>query len=142
MSNAALLYPVFVQVLLTFVLLGFMGRVRAAAVKAKQVKLGDVALGQIDAWPPPAQQAARAFHNQLEMPILFYAAVAMAIAAKAVTLPMVVLAWAFVLLRLAHAAVHIGSNRVNQRFSLFIMSVFALLCMWVLLAWHVLTAGG
>jgi hypothetical protein len=141
MSNAALLYPVFVQVALTFVLLVAMGRTRARAVATKQVKMRDIALGQVDPWPERPQQLARAFHNQLETPILFYAAVAMALAVKAVSLPMVVLAWAFVALRLVHAAIHTGSNNVSSRFNVFGLSLLALLGMWALLVWHTVAVG-
>ena len=46
MSFATILLPLFVLVALTFVLLFWMGFSRIGALKAGQVKMGDVALGQ------------------------------------------------------------------------------------------------
>ena len=65
MSIPAILAPVFAQVALTFALLFWMGHVRFAAVRAGEVKVKDVALGQ-RAWPDRVQQVANAFHNQFE----------------------------------------------------------------------------
>ena len=45
--------------------------------------------------------------------MLFYAVTAFALLAGGADLPMVVLAWAFVLTRLVHAAIHIGPNKVQ-----------------------------
>jgi hypothetical protein len=141
MSNAAILYPVFVQVALTFILLLAMGRARVGAIKKREVKVGEIALGQIDPWPERPKAIARSFHNQLETPILFYAVVAIALAVKAVTPAMVMVAWAYVVIRLIHAAIHISRNTVSQRFIAFLASVALLIAMWVLLAWHVIATG-
>ena len=75
MSITAVLLPVFVQVALTFALLFWMGRSRIGLIKAGEVKVKDVALGERN-WPTRTQQIANAYHNQFEMPVLFYALVA------------------------------------------------------------------
>jgi hypothetical protein len=142
MSNAALLYPVFVQVALTFFLLLAMGRARVGAVQRHEVKVKDIALGQADPWPARPKAFARSFHNQFETPILFYAVVAMALATRGVTYGMVVLAWIYVVLRLLHAVIHTGNNNINQRFAVFIVSVVTLAAMWIMLGIHVTTTGG
>ncbi len=142
MSNAAILYPVFVQVALTFVLLLAMGRARVGAIQKKEVRVKDIALGQSDPWPERPKAFARSFHNQFETPILFYAVVAMAIATRGVSYGMVVMAWIYVVLRLLHSAIHTGSNNVNQRFAVFIVSVIALAAMWIMLGLHVAATGG
>jgi hypothetical protein len=142
MTNAAILYPVFVQVALTFVLLLATGRLRVGALKKKEVKLKDIALGQSEPWPERPKAFARSFHNQLETPILFYAVVAFAIATRGVSYGLVMLAWIFVLLRVLHAVIHVSNNNVNQRFAVFLVSVAALAAMWVLLGMHVVATGG
>jgi hypothetical protein len=142
MSNAAILYPVFVQVALTFILLVAMGRARVGAVRKQEVKIKEIALGQPDPWPERPKAIARSFHNQFETPLLFCAVVAMAIATHAVSSGMVVLAWIYVVLRLLHAVIHTGGNNINQRFAVFIVSVIALAAMWIMLGLHVATAGG
>jgi hypothetical protein len=141
MKNAALLYPVFVQVLLTFVLLLAMGKARVDALKAKEVRVKDIALGQ-QAWPSKPTQIANCFHNQLETPVLFYAVVAFALILQAVTPVMVGLAWCFVGTRIIHALIHTGSNNVNLRFTAFLAGVGLLMAMWAGLAVSILTASG
>ena len=81
MSIQAVLLPVFVQVGLTFILLLLMGRARFTALRAREVKLGDIALGQ-NAWPDRPAQFARSYQNQFELPILFYVLVVLAIITK------------------------------------------------------------
>jgi hypothetical protein len=128
--NQIVLLPVFVQIALTFVLLFWMGGARYRAVKSRAVRVKDIALGQ-DAWPPAITQIDRAFHNQLEMPLLFFALVALVIATGARSTLFVGLEWAFVLLRLGHAYVHVTSNVLTLRFGLFVAGVLALIAMWI-----------
>ena len=71
MTIPAILAPVFVQVALTFALLIWTGRVRFAAVRAGEVQVGNIALGQ-RAWPTRVQQVSNAFQNEFELPVLFY----------------------------------------------------------------------
>lgn len=139
MRHVVLLYPVFVQVLLTFFLLVAMGRARVAAIKRREVKVRDIALGQ-SAWPDRPAQIARAYQNQLEMPVLFFAVVAFTMITNQVSTPMVVLAWLFVALRLGHAFIHVTGNNVTRRFAVFIAGVLVLAAMWLLLAVRIVTA--
>jgi hypothetical protein len=142
MTNAMLLYPVFVQVALTFVLLLATGRARVGALKTREVKLKDIALGQTDPWPTRPAQLARSFQNQLETPILFYAVVILALVTRGVSMPLIWLAWAYVALRLVHAFIHTTANNVNQRFMVFIISIGVLAAMWIMLGLHVVATGG
>jgi hypothetical protein len=70
MTIQAVLAPLFVQVLLTFVLLFWMGSLRVFTVRRGEVRPGDIALREPN-WPPRVQQVANAYHNQLELPLLF-----------------------------------------------------------------------
>ncbi|KQP09880.1 hypothetical protein ASF28_01485 [Methylobacterium sp. Leaf99] len=139
MTVQAILAPVFVQVLLTFALGVWMGRVRFAAVSAGGVKVGDIALGQ-KAWPARAQQAANAYANQFELPVLFYALVPLAFATRKADLFFVVLAWMFVATRIVHAGVFITTNHVPYRFRAFVAGVVVLLVMWVVFAVRLLAS--
>jgi hypothetical protein len=133
MSVQAVFLPLLVQVALTFALLFWTGRVRTRAVRAGKVHVRDIALGQQN-WPPRPTQIANAYHNQLELPLLFYVVTILAWSTGQADLLFVVLAWVFVLLRLAHAAIHVTSNRVPRRFAAFVAGVFVLLAMWGLFA--------
>jgi hypothetical protein len=140
MTQLAILYPVFVQVLLTFVLLFRLGPARVAAIRRGEVKLKDVALGQ-DAWPDHIRQLGRSFENQFQLPVLFYALAALALATRLVDLSLVVMAWCFVASRIVHAFIHTSSNNVRHRFNAYLVGVIVLLAMWCWVAFRVTAAG-
>jgi len=140
MSVASLLAPVFVQVFLTFALLIWTGSARVGALKRREVKLGDIALGS-DAWPTRVKQISNSFHNQLELPLLFYVLVALVLITRKTDIVLVALAWAFVALRLVHVAVHTTSNVVTTRFYIFISGMLVLLAMWIYFAAQILAAS-
>ncbi len=132
MSQTSILYPAFAHVVLTIVVMFVMAQRRSASMKAKQHGFKDVATGQ-DVWTEAATKAARNYANQFEMPVLFHAACAMALAAKAVDSTLVYLAWAFVATRVAHSIIHIGHNNVPQRALAFSLSALLALAIWVVL---------
>jgi hypothetical protein len=131
MSIQAILMPLFVQVALTLFLLFWTGRARVAAVRRGDVHPRDIALRQPN-WPKQETQIANAYHNQLELPVLFYVLTILAIITRHADLLFVVLAWVFVILRLVHASIHLTSNHVGRRFAAFAASVVVLLVMWVI----------
>lgn len=133
MSITAVLLPVFVQVGLTFILLFWMGRLRVGAIRGGEVKIRDIALGERN-WPGGVQKLTNAYHNQFELPVLFYALVALALITKKADLVFVVMSWLFVVARLVHAGIHVTSNRVDQRFTAFLVGVLILLVMWIVFA--------
>ncbi len=71
MSIEAILMPMFAQVALTFVLLFWMGFLRHRALRSGAVKADQIALREPH-WPLRVLQIGNAFHNQLELPVLFY----------------------------------------------------------------------
>jgi hypothetical protein len=136
----AVLLPLFVEVALTFVLLFWMGMARVAVVRRGVVRPGDIALGQAN-WPPRVTQIGNAYHNQLQLPVLFYVLTVLALATRQADLLFVVLAWLFVLSRLAHAYIHVTSNRLSLRFYVFLAGAVILLIMWAIFAARILFAG-
>ena len=135
-----LLLPLLVQVALTFVLLFAMAGARFGALSRREVKVGDIALGQ-RAWPTRPTQIANAYHNQLELPVLFYLLVVLVIVTNTSNSALVALAWVFVATRILHAFIHTTSNFVRYRFYAYLAGVFVLIAMWVLFAVRVLTGG-
>ena len=142
MNQVAILYPVFVQVLIVMVVGGMMATARARAVRGMERQRGnpDLAMGRV-VWPDEATKRANSYRNQFELPVLFYAVVAFALITKGADTLMVVLAWLFVLSRLAHAAIHVGPNKVRWRTPAFAAGFVIVALMWIKLALHVLTAG-
>ena len=142
MTQVAIMYPVFVQVLLTVMVYGMLFAARVRAVRGMDRTRGspDIAMGTV-AWPDDAVKRANNQRNQFELPVLFYAVVAFALILKGADTIMIVLAWLFVLTRLLHAAIHIGPNKVRWRFPAFAAGVLIVAIMWIKLLLHVLSAG-
>ena len=139
MSVAEILLPLFVQVGLTFVLMFWMASLRVGAIRRGDVKMREIALRQ--PWPERAQQISNAFHNQLELPLLFYAVVAFAMLTKGDDGLMIILAWIYVAFRYLQAFVHATYNKIVHRFGAFVVSVIVLAIMWVHLFLHVASAA-
>lgn len=131
MSIQSVLFPLFVQVTLTFVLLFWMAGARFAAVRRGDVYPRDVALREPN-WPKHETQIANAYHNQLELPVLFYVLTILVIITRHADFLFVVLAWLFVALRLVHAYIHLTSNRLGRRFVPFAASAVVLAVMWAI----------
>ena len=138
MSVQAILLPLFVEVILTFVLWGWLARLRVGGLKAGVVRPQDIALREPN-WPPQTLQVSNSFANQFELPVLFYVLTILAYVTHLAGIVFVVLAWIFVLFRIAHAYVHVTSNNINVRGPLYGISAIALLVMWIIYIVEVLT---
>ena len=137
MNIQMVLLPVFVQVALTFALLFWMASARTRSVVRGETKIRDTALGQ-PAWPEQPTKISNCFNSQLQLPVLFYVLVIFALMTKLADLLFVVMAWLFVLLRIAHAYIHTTSNHVPTRFKVFAAGMLVLLLMWIIFAVRVL----
>lgn len=131
-----LFFPALAQVGLTFILLVWMGRVRLRSLSQEKVRISQIALGQ-RAWPEPVQRISNAFHNQLEMPILFFAALLFAAQFSYFSQVFIGLAWVFIALRLLHAFIQTTGRNIRFRFMSYAAGVFVLAIMWTLLTVHV-----
>jgi hypothetical protein len=131
MSIEAILMPMFAQVALTFVLLFWMGFLRMQAIRSGAVKPEQIALREPH-WPLRVLQIGNAFHNQLELPVLFYVVTLLALMTETLDVILYVLSWMFVLSRFVHAYIHVTSNRLDRRTGVFGVGAIALLMMWVI----------
>lgn len=138
--DVSILYPVLMQVSLTFFLQFWMGYERLKAVRAGTVQRGANS-GQKAVWPERAGVVSNAFNNQLEVPMLFYAVVAFAMITSCVDQAMIMLAWAFVGFRLLHAFIYTTYNYVPHRFLAYLFGSIVVAFMWVRLGLHVLSAS-
>lgn len=138
MTVPMILLPVFVLVALTLVLALWMGYERNRVVYSKEVRIKDIALTK-EGWPDRAKQLSNAYHNQYELPVLFYILVALALITKKADLIFVVLSWVFVLSRLVHAYIHTTTNRVPRRFFAYLVGLVVLTIMWAMFAIRILT---
>lgn len=90
MSTAEVLLPVFVQVALIFVLVIWTGAAQVRAIRKGETRMKDVALGQ-HGWPERVTKIGNAYENQLQIPMLFLALVALALITRKADFVFVVL---------------------------------------------------
>jgi hypothetical protein len=138
MSLPAVLLPLFVEVILTFALMLWMGALRSADYRSGAVKAQDIALREPN-WPRRTAQAANAFSNQFELPVLFYVLTILEWVTRHAGIVFVVLAWIFVIFRVLQAYVHATSNVVRLRSAFYSVSALVLMIMWALYIVEILT---
>lgn len=131
MTLPMILAPLFVEVILTFILIFWLATLRAPAFSRGTVRAEDVDLRQPN-WPRQTMQVSYSFSNQFELPVLFYVLTILAIITKHADVLFVVLAWIFVLSRVAHATIHVTSNNLKQRGPFFGVGCFVLAIMWLI----------
>jgi len=129
MSIQTVLFPLFVEVLLTFVLGLWLSARRVDAIRSGRVHPRDIALGEPN-WPTRVLQVGNAYHNELELPLLFYVLTIVSIITRHADLLFVLLAWVFVVLRLARAYIHVTDNNVPRRGMVFLAGAIVLAVMW------------
>jgi hypothetical protein len=141
MSIQAILSPLFVEVVLTFILLFWTGAMNSSAIRSGTVHWQDIALREPNL-PPRNRQIQNAYQNQLELPTLFYVLTVLAIITRHADLLFVILAWVFVALRCLHAFVHVTDNYVPRRGPLFGAGALVLAVMWVIFIVRILLGLG
>jgi hypothetical protein len=135
-----ILLPVFVQILLTSVVMVLMGRRRIRAAKNKEISVAAFKTMNLTGANEQVIATSRNFDNQFQMPMLYLFSVLFTLQLGLADLAYVVLGAAYVLLRILHTAVHTGSNAVRLRFNVFLLSCVVLWVIWLRLVWQVLAA--
>lgn len=135
-----ILLPVFVQVLLTSVVMVLMGRRRIRAAKNKEISVAAFKTMNLTGANEQVIATSRNFDNQFQMPMLYLFSVLFTLQLGLADIAYVALGAAYVLLRIVHTAVHIGSNTVRLRFNVFLLSCAVLWVIWLRLVWQVLVA--
>ncbi len=136
MQNA-LIWPLFAMALLSFFVWLRLFQTRIAEMKRRRIHPQAVATSAQTAQFEDSR-AADNFRNLFELPVLFYAALLLAIVTDVQNAAIVVLAWAFVNLRYLHSYIHCTYNRVNHRFAAYLFGGIALWVLWIILAYQYL----
>lgn len=131
MSNSTILLPMLVQISLTLFIFILLGIRKNSAIKAGGVDRGKAALDN-SAWPVDVVKVSNNIANQFQTPVLFYILCTMFYLIDSVTTLVYVLAWVYSITRILHAFVHVNSNFVPARLSLFMIGVVCLIVMTVL----------
>ncbi len=138
MTANPLIGPMLAMVLMTCIVWATMGIRRTRAVATGETHLSRFAVRGMGGIEPSAVQASDHYSNLFEMPVLFYVALLTAMQLGIQGIAMLALAWVYVVLRAAHAWVHLGRNEVRHRFYAFVGSTVTLIVMWLIIARHAL----
>ena len=133
MNPLALVYPMFCMVALTAVVLAALFRSRKRAVRSGLISVAYFRTYRGEAEPEDTVKLSRHFANIFEAPTLFYAACLGAMIMQQTAIVFHLLAWAYVGLRVAHAYIHTGSNRLRHRIPVYFSSWLVLVAMWLFL---------
>ncbi len=125
--------PVATLALWTLLVLGLVPIVRFRAAAAGRVTAHDFKTGESLQVPPDVSVPNRVFMNLLEVPVLFYLACIVAFLTHHVEGRLITLAWVYVGLRVAHALVYLLYNNVMHRLSVFAVSNFVVIAIWLML---------
>jgi hypothetical protein len=132
-----IIVAMFIQVILSLLVMIVMGKRRFKAAKNKQIKLTDFATMRLDNAGDDVRVADRNFTNQFEIPVLFYAGCLLALQLHSATLLVATCAWLFVITRVLHSIVHLTSNQLRLRFKLFLLGCGSVLVLWLALVWRI-----
>ncbi|MBV1922296.1 MAG: MAPEG family protein [Pseudomonadales bacterium] len=127
----AIIYPLFVLVLLTFVVGFSVGASRLISIKKGHVDPRYYKLMSGYDAPAYVQKFSRNFSNLLETPILLYILGVLVIVLNIESSIIVGLAWVFVSLRFVHSSIHLTYNNSKHRLYSFALSGIVLLVMWI-----------
>jgi hypothetical protein len=111
---------------------------RIAQMKALKVHPQAVSTSAQQSAMLPDTRASDNFRNLFELPVLFYAALCFAAWMQSTSQVLIILAWAYVGLRIIHSVIQCGYNKVMHRFYVFFTSVWVLLAMWLALAYSLI----
>lgn len=131
MSQQLIFEPMGALAALTFLVLLIIPVRRFRASFAGHVGPDDFKLGESARVPGQVSLPNRNMMNLLEMPLLFYVVCVMYFVSGTVTQNALWLAWIYVGLRALHSLVHITYNNVLHRLTMFALSNFALIALWL-----------
>ena len=128
--TSSLLTPMLALICWSLVMLAWMYTVRIPAIRAAGV---DPATAKeptsLDSLPLRVRQVAYNYNHLMEQPTIFYALVVYSYLAGQQNGPNLILAWAYVALRVVHSLVQATINAVLVRFSIFMLGTLMLVAL-------------
>lgn len=138
----AIVWPAFALFALTMFQVARLARMRFAAAREGRVDPRYYKVFRGEGEPPALAAMSRNVVNLYEMPTLFYAGTAIAVAAGQSGALLAGLGWAYVALRFLHSAIHVTSNKVMWRFRAFAASWIVLIAYWAVLGAGLVSPAG
>jgi hypothetical protein len=120
---------VLAQGVLVFIILALLYQARIPLVLQGKVRIADIAIDK-EAWPERSRLVANALSNQFEVPVLFFVAALVSLYFGPTLIEMIV-AWLFVISRYVHAYIHVTTNHVVHRFSVYATGVVIVGLFWL-----------
>lgn len=133
-----IILAMFVQVTLSLVVMLIMGKRRFKAAKNKHVQFNDFKTMRLDSAGDNVRVADRNFINQFEIPVLFYVGCIVTLQLNSASYLITALACVFVVSRIVHTVIHIGSNNVRMRFNVFLVGCASVFALWLAIVWRIL----
>tara|TARA_R110001583_G_scaffold38292_4_gene123746 strand:- start:187 stop:618 length:432 start_codon:yes stop_codon:yes gene_type:complete len=129
LESVELLKPVIALIAWSMVMWFWMYVTRLPAMRAAKIDLipGEVYEEKMAALPASVRWKADNYNHLMEQPTLFYALVISLCILGADSQLVIIAAWAYTLLRIAHSLVQSIFNKIEIRFLLFVLSNVALL---------------
>lgn len=134
MESRLMYWPAVAMVALTFAVWLRMYFTRIAQMQRECIHPQAVATSALAAAKLTDSRGADNFRNLFELPVLFYLALVVAAQTGQVGTVTLILAWAFVALRIAHSWIHCSYNKVIHRFYTYIVGGTVLWTLWAVLA--------
>ena len=130
MKDNLIFYPIFLNVILVFILYAKNTLDNRKAIKNKSLKMSYFKIynGKV---PEHIAVSRQTLKNQFELPILFYFLVSIILYVEQVFLIDVFFAWLFVISRYLHAYIRLSSNKIKYRSISFQIGFYTLL-LWYL----------
>jgi len=137
--SQSILQPAIALMLLTFVVWVYMGVLRLRFLVTNRVSPRRVATPELmnSVLPERINRPSNNLKNLFELPVIFYAVCAFALTLQHADAVLTGLAWAYVLARTVHSAIHCTVNAVQPRFAAYLASSVVL---WLMVARLALTA--
>lgn len=136
--NYQLFFPILGMFVLTVAVTINMAVVRLRAIRNREVDLKYFKVYEGSA-PEKVIVASRHFTNLFEVPVLFYAGAVVGMVINIGSAWALIWAWLFVAARVAHALVHLTSNKTMWRMRMYMLSWVALVGFWIVLTMEIVS---
>lgn len=141
MTQELIFLPAFFMVLLTIFVWAYMLKKRIGGMKKNRVHPEKMKSQQAKALlPEHASISAENFSNIFEVPTLFYVLLGFIFMTQSTSVSLLVLAFAYVLLRTLHSGITLTYNKVMHRFPTYVLSCLVLWIMWINFAYELIAA--
>lgn len=134
MKPVMIFWPAIAMVALTFLVWLRLYQIRIDEMRRRRIDPQSIAGSSQKALLLEDTRGSDNFRNLFELPVLLYPALVLAFLTEQVTLLTLGLAWAFVVLRFVHSAIHCTYNRVMHRFTVYLLGALVLWALWAVLA--------